>query len=246
MLARNRKRFDSTLTKAVVKVGIGRGFVIQHSVWIPPGKMKPAVFTETKADGKPTRIVFGAINGKGRYLDRRLVVTAAHCLPYLPPCHVTSPIEECTYKSLLGTLDSHKPEVWATCLFVDPVADIAVLGSPDGLVLAEAYEALTDGVPVLRVGKPPREGSAWVLTLGGQWVRCTVGPTGDYLWIDNTKKVEGGMSGSPILSDHGTVIGVLCVGNPTIDSDRVRRPTRSFPHPVLAHHLPGWLLRKSH
>jgi len=36
-----------------------------------------------------------------------------------------------TYKRLLGTLDAKELTVWAECLFVDPIADLAVLGVPD-------------------------------------------------------------------------------------------------------------------
>jgi len=39
-------------------------------------------------------------------------------------------VEETTYKRLLGPLGG-KRTVWAECRFVDPIADIAVLGQPD-------------------------------------------------------------------------------------------------------------------
>ena len=32
------------------------------------------------------------------------VITASHCLPYLPPAHPASPLEERTYANLLGHL----------------------------------------------------------------------------------------------------------------------------------------------
>jgi hypothetical protein len=43
----------------------------------------------------------------------RLVITAGHCLPGLPPCHGMSYIHERTYKKLLGPLGRKKPTVWA-------------------------------------------------------------------------------------------------------------------------------------
>src|SRR5689334_2769291 len=49
----------------------------------------------------------------------RLVVTAAHCLPYLPPAHPSSYTEERTYGELLGSLDE-APTLAAECIFVDP------------------------------------------------------------------------------------------------------------------------------
>jgi hypothetical protein len=45
--------------------------------------------------------------------------------------------------------------VWAQCVFVDPVADIAVLSEPDGQELFnehEAYEALTASVEPFLLG----------------------------------------------------------------------------------------------
>src|SRR6266849_3477352 len=75
----------------------------------------------------------------------RLIITAAHCLPSFPPCASFSYTEERTYKMLLGPIGD-QPKVWAECLFVDPIGDIAVLGSPDTQILpneADMYEALT-------------------------------------------------------------------------------------------------------
>jgi hypothetical protein len=169
------------------------------------------------------------------------VVTAAHCLPDLPPCFAASDYYERVYP-LLGTLDAPKPEVWAECLFADPIADIAVLGSPDCQLMcdeAESYGALTKEAPTLRIGKAPRKGSAWLLALDGRWVRSTVGLADNGLWIDNSTKIEGGMSGSPIMADDRTAIGVVCLGAEPSSPDGVYG---NHPNPVLEYHLPGWLL----
>jgi len=65
-------------------------------------------------------------DGRGFVIEdnrhKRLVITAAHCLPHFPPCHGTSYTEERTYKKLLAPLKA-KPTVWAECLFADPIAD---------------------------------------------------------------------------------------------------------------------------
>lgn len=195
---------DRDLTVAVVKVGGGRGFIVRAAY-------------------------------------RSLVVTAAHCLPRFPPCHPVSYTHERTYSRLLGPLYDAKPAVWAECLFIDPLADIAVLGSPDGQVLyeeAEAYEALTDKRPALSIGPAPATGPGWVLTLAGRWSSCIVEHIGyDHpialrgsLCIGDVKGgIHFGMSGSPILADDGTAIGV-------VSTDSM--------NPHLIHDLPGWLLRK--
>lgn len=136
----------------------------------------------------------------------RLVVTAAHCLPSLPPCHGASYSAERTYKALLAAL-GRKPAVFAECLFADPISDIAVLGSPGDLELsdqADAYEALMESVTPRPIADAPEQGQGWLLSLDGTWFRCSVaynkrldGP----LVISNTEQpIVFGMSGSPVLS----------------------------------------------
>jgi hypothetical protein len=66
------------------------------------------------------------------------VITAAHCLPHLPSAHGASYAKERTYANLLGPRDG-LPTVLAECVFVDPIADIAVLAAPVGL-----YEEFED------------------------------------------------------------------------------------------------------
>src|SRR5215471_15212424 len=53
--------------------------------------------------------------------SKSLIVTAAHCLPFFPPCHGASYLQERTYENLIGPL-GEAPSVWAECLFADPIA----------------------------------------------------------------------------------------------------------------------------
>ena len=140
----------------VIKVGAGRGFIIENRVKLPPARH---------------------LKSKRTYFSKRLVVTAAHCLPNLPPRHAAAYTLKRTYKGLLGTLDGSKKNVWAECLFADPVADIAVLGCPDTQELcdeADAYYSLTDDVSFLRIGKA-KSGCGWVLSINGRWIRIQAG-----------------------------------------------------------------------
>jgi hypothetical protein len=66
----------------------------------------------------------------------RVVITAAHCLPSFPACMSFSHPEERKYENLIGPL-GEKPSICAECLFVDPIGDIAVLGSPDTQDMSE-------------------------------------------------------------------------------------------------------------
>jgi Trypsin-like peptidase domain len=218
---------------SVVKVGNGRGFVIVNRAKVPP----------LKAHQK--RLPRGI--SSFRFAEHRLIVTAAHCLPNMPPGQPSFPHER-TYPSLLGALggscDGSRNRVWAECLFVDPISDVAILGCPDEQELgdeADAYHALVDGVPVARIGKAS-SARGWLLALSGDhWV-----PTALELFSTcwgtqlKTRPTEAGMSGSPILNDAGRAVGIVSTGSATVE-DGVRNEDAG-PQPILAHTLPGWLL----
>jgi hypothetical protein len=99
-----------------------------------------------------------------------VVVTAAPACRSFPQCHGASYLEERTYKALLAPFGS-TAAVWAECLFADPIADIAVLGTPDDQVLfdeAAAYEALVESATPLSIADAPEKGHAWLLSLSGK------------------------------------------------------------------------------
>ena len=191
------------------------------------------------------RAVVTVGEGRGFVIDTdpRLVVTAAHCLPQLPPAHSAMNLEEKTYKDLLAPLGNRKRMVWAECLFVDPVADIAVLGTPDGQALhkeADAYDDLMERTRPIGVADAPIRGRGWLLRLDGDWGNCVVEHVeANVIWITNaTKGIIGGMSGSPIVNDDGSAIGVLNCGGGSLDALQ----TEGGPEARLTHCLPGWVL----
>jgi hypothetical protein len=197
---------DAELRNAVIRVGDGRGFVVERPHHL--GIME------------------------------RIVITAAHCLPRLPPPfehllalptpHPARYLDEETYQRLLGPLGA-EPTVWATCLFVDPIADIAVLGRPDNQELsdeADDYDALVENLQPLEVAHPPAmgvkiehlgdrqikvptagAGSARVLSLDGRWLEGEVKRWHGVLSFEPA--FVGGMSGSPILDGTSAAIGVV-------------------------------------
>jgi hypothetical protein len=154
------------------------------------------------------------------------------------------PASERTYGPLLGGLSATAPEIWAECLFVDPVSDIAVLGAPDGQILSDkcmAYEDFVSQATPLSIGRAKDGEEGWLLALDAtHWFRCRV-EVFSAIWISETAEpILGGMSGSPILGDDGQVIAVCVASGGTGDRD-VEDDREGGPNPGLRH-LPGWFL----
>jgi hypothetical protein len=79
------------------------------------------------------------------FIRHRRIITAAHCLPHLPAPHAWEDYDQ-VYPNLLVVL-GEKPSVCGRLLFADPIADIAVLGSPDEQEMYEqaaAYDELVE------------------------------------------------------------------------------------------------------
>jgi hypothetical protein len=204
-------------TAAVLRVGAGRGFVIEQRVRLP---RRP-----------------GLLN----HVRRRLVVTAAHCLPHFLAAHAAGYTYDRTFQNLLGKLNT-KPSVWAECLFADPIADIGVLGAPDDQALpdkAQAFEDLVNGLEAFEIAEA-QSGKGWTLSLDAQWiledVEMSSGFWGSTLTIGTT---QGGMSGSPILNAKGEAIGVVVLGTESETLHGTSANERASRQPILLGDIPG-------
>ena len=183
--------------------------------------------------------------GKGRGFvvaaeyGRHYVVTAAHCLPVLPPANSLSAR---TYRELLGSLHG-EPTVWAQCCYVDPVSDIAVLAEPDDQMMwhkSDAYTELFNHVPPLVIREAVNQEPLWLLGLDGEWFRSKAQVTRRIWLYEATRPILGGMSGSPLLGEDGKAVGILCVAAGTED----KPVTEGGPNACLANHLSCWLWKE--
>jgi hypothetical protein len=193
------------------------------------------------------------------------VITAAHVLPSFPPAHLLSFPEEGTYKRFIGPLNA-KPTIAAACAFVDPVADLAVLGPPDNQAFsdeANLYEEFTATLPPFAITPPaprglwrvqdsdgsvryirsiPAPAAAYVLSLAGKWKACRTSHFGGPLQIEPGNLIKGGMSGSPVISATGAALGVVSTGDAAADRGSEADVANALAA-CLTKSLPGWLLR---
>ena len=175
--------------------------------------------------------------------EDRLIITAAHCLPQLPPAHPWMHLEEKTYCRLIGALGDELT-LWAECIFADPICDIAILAGPDNQAVPDAADAFNEFIGSLQEVLPVRAPSTqnqrgWLLTLDRTWAPCRLAKHGRALWITESAGIEGGMSGSPILDDEANAIGVVSTSAGTEAEDN----TKGGLEPCLSEVLPAWLTR---
>jgi len=213
------------------------------------------------------RSVLSVGDGRGFVVDGifgRFVITAAHCLPTVPLPRLTPILdEEDTYAKLFAPLGS----VSAECVFVDTIADIAVLRARTGHdqeLEALEYQKITEALPAIALaalpdlsgGKVPlglwaerirTEIRAWALSLDGCWFECAMTYDGQLLRITKgAEHVVNSISGSPIITDDGAAIGLVSTIRTTAVDAALRNAgakweTRS---PGLVESLPGWLLNE--
>lgn len=158
----------------------------------------------------------------------KLIVTAAHCLPRIPRSSLST-----SFTRLLGRLDG-EPSIGADCLFVDPIADIAILG-PDE---PDSYFEFIEPLSCLEISRAKEGTHARLLSLKNKWFKCVVRNSAGPLWLERAElPILDGMSGSPILSEDGRAFGLVN------GSGTAKNSTAGGGHPQLVECLPGWLLR---
>lgn len=98
------------------------------------------------------------------------------------------------------------------------------------------------------VYKTDAVGKGYMLSLEREWFECALRyvPWVDgFLWVtEGEQPIKGGMSGSPIISNDGAAIGVVCVGHlkGLTGNDDLDATNKGGLNPGLVRDLPGWLL----
>ena len=192
------------------------------------------------ADEKLRKAVFQVGDGRG-FKVGHFVITAARCIP--PPREQMTCSSKRTYK-LLGPL-GNKDIIWVELLFAYQIGDLAILGQPGNQELtkeAEAYDRLLESTPGFAIAnvKPNKQLSAKVLSLSGQWISCSIIHHHRGSLRLEGAAIEGGMSGSPIISRAGKAVGVVCG---TSETDGVQITSINV---HLTRGLPRWFPLRSH
>jgi len=179
--------------------------------------------------------------GRGVLVPGNLVLTAAHCVTY------TDDARMALGDYFIEELQTARGALKVAPLAVEPVADMAVLGALDYEEFHQEVEAFetwctqTTPVPLCIEDVPAREPfPVCIYTHTETWIaaRATiVREEVASLWLDVPGQVEGGTSGSPIVTEQGEVIGIVSHFGSEQDGTHCvglqPRPARALPVWVL-------------
>jgi hypothetical protein len=177
-------------TKAVVRVGGGRGFIVgaeheeRHIITAAhclPRERYPSPHLANDANELTVPQIAGPVTAK------RLTIWGEMCVLNL--CDDVAVLREPDGIALSDKTDKYQ-------LFTKRAA--LTIGAAPPVVPPRQWDS-TPGTP------------AWVLSLDLTWKPCTVHSAGRFLATKGAK-IESGMSGSPILNDEGAAIGLLSTG----------------------------------
>lgn len=154
------------------------------------------------------------LRGRGVLVDGNIILTAAHCINF----ETTGGMVLGDYyiediKTAKGVKFKVRP------IAVEPVADIAALGSVDDQVLpeeADAFEGFCETTKPVRLCvcdfKVFKSFPVFVLNANGKWVRGYAQKCKDdanSFWFETEEGLKGGASGGPIVNSSGELVGIV-------------------------------------
>ncbi len=200
---------------------------------------------ETKNAVAAATVRFPRRGGQGVLIRGGLIVTAAHVVEW-DNSGLMALGEDARF---LQRIEAGKRKLLVYPLAVEPVADLAILGSPDGQWIpdeAKAFDQFCEATAAMSltteefpVGTPV---PAYVLAHTGRWITGRITqwhPEAATLVLETDEGIEGGTSGSPVVTEHGFLLAVVSNAcGPQSDPPR----TGSISRPHLA--APVWLARQ--
>jgi hypothetical protein len=205
---------------------------------------------EIKRTVEKATVTFSRTGGKGVLVRNHLIITAAHCIEFELEGRMV--LDE-NY-SIEEIRTSEGQTLKARPLAVEPVADIAVIGSLDGQVFydeAEDFFSFCSSVEPVSVSRTDFaltqdpdlvRNRIHIYTHKGEWITGNAIqflPAPQMVGFDTVEQIEGGTSGSPIVKDSGELVGIISNASLILESGQVCCGT--FPRPHLT--LPVWVCR---
>lgn len=180
------------------------------------------------------------LEGQGVVVPGNLILTAAHCIGWTAEGDMALGD---FYIEDVETRDGRKLRVQPLAL--EPVSDVAVLGSLDDQTFsaeATAFEDFCAEAPwvALCTSEFPlfQPFPVWIRSHEGAWIEGTAqqcAPEALYLAIDTQEQIQRGTSGGPVVNQAGSLIGIV--------STYIERECAALvPRPHLA--MPARLLRR--
>jgi hypothetical protein len=197
----------------------------------------------------------GVLIRAGDHLGGGLILTAAHVVHWThtglmalgDDAEFVQPIEVVGGGRAARDLWPRGRQLLVYPMAVEPLADLAVLGAPDGQWMPEPCEAFeqfcekTVGVDLATAEFPfNKPVPAYVLAHTGRWISGRVkqmAPAAPSLVLEPDEPIKGGTSGGPVVTADGLLLGVV-----SRSGEGKAISTGSIPRPHLT--APVWLARQ--
>jgi len=185
--------------------------------------------------------------GQGVLVNSNLIITAAHCIDL--NCEEGMALALGYYK--IEEIKTSQGELLKVApLAVEPISDIALLGSLDDQEFTEEAEAFknfcedTNPVPLYNSDfELFQEFRVHIYTHKGSWAKgiaMQCKEDAESLFLKADEQIEAGTSGSPIINDSGELVGIVSIFSFSDESEH--KPEGPAPCPHLT--IPVWAYRR--